>query len=538
MFIYEFLLHFILLVKPQQNGYSMALPATLKMPYPVLSRSSERRPQFYRFYLSRISPLKAVQVVMVIPVGIKEELERSLRVVAKDNGFGLWKIETSNKEPEGLCVPKDFLKHMEDEFRNPPEPPEKMEHFEPSITDKAPEISLFFDRYVREAVEALAGVTAGRIGKKHIERNLLNAVFKLQNISYAGELRKLVTKHLMDKDDDYEFVGNTFSTLWLECELGMNYANLLKIFEPPLYNIFAEREKPYRDHYFHQFHVFLLGLYIIDKLRGRFPDDIDRLWLITSSLHDIAYPLQLYDSWSQEFFETSLGIPSVGVSDIKSSFVNGSLLSGLGCIVNELCKSHFGEQLKGNWLQKERPLVRFFHDIITKRKHHCVLSSLFLLKHAQSCNSDLMDTLFVPSSLAITLQHEVVWKSLPPERRLKSLKFDNDPLVFLLMFCDSVQEWGKPKAYEEVMAEAGQEIFLLDEYKVTDSGCSVIIKTPYLSTTHDRFKEKELKNLEGFLQSSSEAQFKIILKDKSGAIREYPMTGPVKGSRSFQSSFP
>lgn len=75
---------------------------------------------------------------MVIPVGIKEELERSLRVVAKDNGFGLWKIETSNKEPEGVCVPKDFLKHMEDEFRNPPEPPEKMEHFEPSITDKAP----------------------------------------------------------------------------------------------------------------------------------------------------------------------------------------------------------------------------------------------------------------------------------------------------------------------------------------------------------------------------------------------------------------
>ncbi len=294
-----------------------------------------------------------------------------------------------------------------------------------------------------------------------------------------------------------------------------------------MYNIFAERERPYRDHYFHQFHVFLLGLYIIDKLRTRFPDDIDRLWLITSSFHDMAYPLQLYDSWSQKLFDTSLGIPSVGVSDMKSSFVNGSLLSSLGYIVNELCKSHFDEELKGNWLQKEKPLVSFFHDIITKRKHHCVLSSLFLLKQAQSCNSDLMDTLFVPSSLAITLHHEVVWKSLPAERRLQSLKFDNDPLAFLLMFCDSVQEWGRPKAYEEILEEAGGEIFILDEYEVTGSGCSVTIKTPYLSTTHERFKEKEkeLKNLEGFLQSSSEAEFKIILKDKSGVIREYPMTG-------------
>jgi len=490
--------------------------------------STERRLQFYRFYLSRISPLKAVQVVMVIPVGIKGELEQSLRVIAKENGFGLWKIETSNEEPEKLYTPKDFLRRMEDDFKNPPEPPEKMEHFEPSITDKAPEISLFFDRYVREAVEALAGVTARKIGKRYIERKLLDAVFELQNISYTEKLKKLVTKHLMDKDDDYEFVTNTFSALWLECGLGMNYSDFLKVFEPPLYNIFAEQERPYRDHYFHQFHVFLLGLYIIDKLRTRFPDDIDRLWLITSSFHDMAYPLQLYDSWSKKFFDTSLGIPGVGESDMKSYFVEGSLLSSMGYIISALCKSHFNEELRGNWLQKEKPLVSFFHDIITKRKHHCVLSCLFLLKQAQSSNSDLMDTLFVPSTLAIALHHEVVWKSLPAERQLQSLRFCNDPLSFLLIFCDSVQEWGRPKANEESGGGAGDEIFILDEYEVTDSGCSVTIKTPYLSTTHDKFKEKEkeLKNLEGFLQSSSEVLFKIILKDTSGAIREYPMRGP------------
>jgi len=491
--------------------------------------STERRLQFYRFYLSRISPLKAVQIIMVISVGIKGKLEQSLRVIAKNNGFGLWRIEISNKEPEKLCTPTDFLKRMENEFKNPPEPPDKMEHFDPSITDKAPDISFFFDRYVREAVEALAGVTPRKIGKRYIERILLDTVFELQNISYAGELRKLVTKHLMDKGDDYQFVEDTFNTLWNACKLDMNYSNFLKTFEPPLYSIFAEQEQPYRDHYFHQFHVFLLGLYIIDKLYSRFPDNMDKLWLITSSFHDMAYPLQLYDSWSQKLFGTSLGIPDVGLSDMKSHFIEGSLLSSLGYIVNALCKSHFNEELKGNWLQKEKPLVNFFHNIITRRKHHCVLSSLYLLKEAQSHNPDLIDALFVPSSLAIALHHEVVWKSLPAERQLQSLKFSNDPLAFLLMFCDSVQEWGRPKAGKKSMGEAKDEIFILDEYNVTDSECSVTIKTPYLSTTHGVFKkkEKELENLEEFLQSSSETEFKIILRDKRGAIREHPMRGPV-----------
>ncbi len=485
---------------------------------------TERRLQFYRFYLSRIFPLRAVEVIMVVPANISGESKEQLQKTADENSFGLWSIDASQKQPEELCKAKSFLEHMGDKFTNPPS---DMESFEDVVKEKAPQIALFFDRYVREAVEALAGVSPMNIGKRYIERELLDKVFELQNISYADELRRLITKHLVEKGNDYDFVMSAFSTLWKACGLGMEYSNFLKVFEPPLYNIFAEQEKPYRDHYLHQFQVFLLGLSIIDKIKGRFPNEVDKLWLITSSCHDMAYPLQLYDKWAQEFFKESLNIPEVGVSDMKSSFIDGSLLSSLGYIVNALCKSHFGTELIGNWLQAERPLVLFFHNIITGRKHHCVLSSLFLLKQAQSCAPTLTDSLFVPSALAIALHHDVVWKELPQERQLKSLKFDNDPLTFLLMFCDCAQEWGRPKVSSgPTMGEL--ERFVLQECEASSSSCTITLRAPYLTTTHPVFraKQKELESLEAFLQSPADLPFKIILKDKSGSKKEHPMTGP------------
>jgi len=472
---------------------------------------------------------------MVIPATSERKLEKSLRKVAEDNGFGLWEIETSQKEPKELRTAVDFGQHMENTFRNPPE---DMRSFDSSITKKAKEIALFFDRYVREAVEALAGVTPRDVGKRYIERELLDRVFELQNVSYAKKLRDLITQHLEQKGNDYDFVSQTFSTLWNETKLGTNYTNFLKICELPLYNIFATQGKIYRDHYLHQFQVFILGLYIIDKLRKKFDSDIDMQWLVTSSFHDMAYPIELYDDWAKRFFEESLGVSEMGVLDIKSYFVDKSLLSRLGFLINALCRKHFGTgDLKGNWLHEEKDLVTFFHKKIVETKHHCILSSLYLLKHAQSCSPDLLNTLLVPSALAIALHHDVLrrgsdkdWQKLPDDRKLKSLKFSNDQLAFLLMFCDCAHEWGRPTGKQFVPQNVGEEIkrFIFSECNVTGTECSVIIKTPSLSVNDKQFetKENELRTLQKFLESPNDVEFKITLVDKTGATRDYPMRGP------------
>ena len=129
--------------------------------------------------------------------------------------------------------------------------------------------------------------------------------------------------------------------------------------------------------------------------------------------------------------------------------------------------------------------------------------------------------------MAIALHHDVVWRELPKERKLNSLKFSNDPLAFLLMFCDCVQEWGRPKTNESSVSKSDEELFLFEKCDVADSKCSVIIYSPYLLKTEQRFKDKrdELENLEAFLQSPTEVEFWVTLKDKSGAISEHRMIG-------------
>ena len=414
-------------------------------------------------------------------------------------------------------------------FKNPPK---GMTPFKQSIKAEAENIVLFFDGFVREAVEAMVGITPKNVGKRYIERKILDLAFELEKVNFRKTLRKITTEHLTKKSNDYDFVTDAFSLLWKECGLDMEYSNFLKISEPPLHNIFtkANQQKPYRDHYLHQFQVFLLGVYIIDKLRDRFPSNIEKQWLISSSFHDMAYPIQLYDNWAKDFFNESLGIPEIGVADMKSHFVDKTLLSCMGDIINLLCKLHFKRDLKGNWLSTEKNLVKFFHDKITKLKHHCVLGSIFLLKKAEdSSTPQLLNDLFIPSALTIALHHDVVWEELFQQHKLKKLKFEDDPLSFLLLYCDAAQEWGRPKEgiLDSTHIETEDESFILDEFTVNKSKCTIIISSLHLDFDHPILKKKneELEKLKSFLQPPPDIEFKITLKDKSNTKREYLMIG-------------
>lgn len=494
----------------------------------------EERLHFYQFHLSRVTDLRAVQIILAISRGMHTGIENDLKKMAEENGFGLWKFQNYGKLPLTLSKPCNFRDHMEEVLAHPPK---DMETLPDNVKTEAPKIGPYLDRFVREAVDSLAGRTPTQVGKRYIHREILDLVFSLNRVSYADELKKIVTNHLLKKGDDYDFVAYAFSSLWKKYFPKMDYSQFLKIAELPLYNIFATRGRPYRDHYLHQFQVFVLGSCIIDRLMSKkHPDivkcpNIDKQWLIASSFHDMAYPLQLYDKWAKDFFRESLGIPDIGESDIKSYFVDRSLLSSLGFIINALCEKHFDGTLKGNWLHREKGLVLFFYDRITKLKHHCILSSLFLLKQAQLQSPDLVEELFVPSALAIALHHydqifqklpkkDDVWKNLPKERILKTIEFTTDPLTCLLMFCDCAQEWGRPKLgyNHEAEFEEDWQTFVLDKCSVTDSDCSIRITSPKLDSTDDKFdnKNREIVSLKKFLRRPENFDFRITLVDRSG----------------------
>jgi hypothetical protein len=374
----------------------------------------------------------------------------------------------------------------------------------------------------------------------------LEHAFSLKHVSYAAKLKEMVTAHLMKKGDDYDFVRNTFSTLWQMYFPKMDYSKFLHDAELPLYHILAPNKEPYRDHYLHQFQVFLAGSCILDRLMDMNQPDIiknpniDKQWLITSSFHDMAYPLQLYEDWAKGFFEESLDIPDLGTLDIKSYFVDRSLLSSIGFFINALCDKYFDGPFKDNCLYNEKELILFFYDRISKIKHHCILSSLYLLKQALSSNPELVDDFFVQPALSIVLHHydqvfkelelpgeeDIAWKNLKKAGRvLPLLEFKTDPLTFLLMFCDSAQEWGRPKLEHPKPEDfkEDEQRFVLDKCDINKSGCCIKIKTPKLESIDEKFeaKDKELVALQKFLRAPNDFSFEIILLDKSGEPRPH-----------------
>jgi len=412
------------------------------------------RLQFYQFLLSRVTDLRSVKIYLVVYDGVKEDMEVELLRIAKNDGFGLLKLESVERPLNELADARNFRYHMEKVLGNPPEDME-LDPLPRSVKKKARRIGKYMDLFVREAIDAVAGRTPTQAGKRFIDRELLEHVFSLKHVSYTAKLKEMVTAHLINKGDYKEFVRNTFSALWQEYFPKMDFSKFLDDADLPLYLILARSTQPYRDHYLHQFQVFLVGSCILDRLMEiKQPDiienpNIDKQWLIAASFHDMAYPLQLYEEWAKEFFKESLDIPDLGQLDIKSYFVDRSLLSSVGFVINALCSKHFDRHLEGNWLYDEKELILFFNDRISRTKHHCILSSLYLLKQAQSKNPKLVIDYFAQPALSIVLHHydqvfkdlglprkkDIAWKNLQKAKReLSILEFKTDPLTFLLMF--------------------------------------------------------------------------------------------------------
>lgn len=484
----------------------------------------KKRLLFYQFYLSRVSEPYRVKMIIVTAADAPPILMTNLSKIAEENKFGLWTADVDKEEPTPILKPKTFRDRMVEEFREPIDEEVKAK-FPEEVRNGAKDLAMFFDTYVREAVEAIVGITPEEAGKRYIDRKVLDLVFELEKVSYRQKVQDLVTDHLSKKTNDYDFVTVAFDSLWKECNLGISYSDFLKTFEPALHHLSAGGGKTYRDHYLHQFQVFLLGLHIIDKFHEKlkFDEVKEKQWLVASSFHDVAYPVQLYDGWSKDFFKKVFNIENVGVADLKSCFIDKTLLSCMGYMIDSLCGTHLDRILIGNWLGEEEKLVNFFYQKITMVKHHCVLSAISLLKKASKepgLDSSLLEKVFVPAALAIALHDKEIWKELKEQHGLSRIEFDMDPIAFLLLFCDCVQEWGRPKEADSVAEE--KQRFLLDKFEQSDKKYSLTIWTPSLKSTEPTFRKKETqgKELEDILLGPKGVEFEMNLADSSRKVKK------------------
>ena len=480
----------------------------------------ENKIRFYHYYLSRIVKLTEVETIIVVTSD--QDITNSA-TFCKYNGFGLWVVDSEsiiiNIEP--LSLRSRMIKFLEAPFEFDPE----LKKFGSEVINQSKDLALFFDLFVSDAIMAMTGE---RSGKKIFSRQLLDKVFDLKNISYKDRLSDIVADHLKRKEDDYNLVDSVFSQLWKEIiSSKLDYSGLLKTCEPPLFYLFPNYfgRKPYRDHYLHQFQVFLIGLLIIDGFHDQFDPEnthlIEKQWLVCASFHDMAYPIQLFDSWAQSFFKDTIGIPDFGVTDISKAFINNSLLSSTADIVNRLYFEHKGEELKGNWIRNKKDLIALFYDNITKSKHHSIISSIYLLKYVENKDlGDLVDTVFIPSALAISIHHDIIWKDLRDRFDFTHLEFENDKLSFLLLLCDALQEWCRPGSEQFILKSTEESNFNLEklEFGHTSKICTISLQTNIYSIEDDDFQKKisELQDLKGFLKAPKNHKIKVILKDKNG----------------------
>ena len=526
----------------EDNSYQFFFIASdVKIP-----ASLEKALLFFKFYLASIVPKKLFEITVVISE--KTGITQTNLKILKSNGIGLLKFPQDSEEPEVILKPILYEKC----FSDYPKKKRKRQNMEL--------VARYYENLIDTTLSSIVGVKSEKFGKSFIDRNLMNKMFELRNISYKDDLIQLITEQLTEKNDEYEFANEVFTKLWPDY-IGLKYTDFLKIFEPSLQYIFAEtREKGepiYRDHYLHQFQVFLLGLPIIDKFYDLYKTDAypqpEVSWLIAASFHDIAYPVQKFDYWSENFFKQVFKLNrNPSVLELKTNFIDEKFLACMGYLICELCCKHFKRDPDPHWADNEDDYVQFFYRKITEEKNHGIMSSISLLKMIQLKTNrkkiekklgdfeSAVTKIILPGALAIALHDDRIWggnlydpktKKVTKKKFMESLTFNDDPLSFLLILCDSVHEWGRPSKSEDKAEENFGMKFYLKNFDCKSNQVDITLWTPDCTKNHGFYtrKDKELKKIQDFLvqpKTDKKIQFVVWLEDQDGDKDKYIMKGP------------
>jgi hypothetical protein len=512
----------------QENFYHLYFIVSMKN----IPESLEMALLYFKFHISKMIPSKLFDIQVI--VSEKTEILQENTMFFENNGIGLIRIPSDSNPIKTIIKPFSYKEIFEKKLKQ----------------KKGNESVRVCEELVDNAIKSVVGVKPEKFGKSYIDRNLMNKMFDLERISFKDDLTRFISEHLTEKSDEYEFANEVFTDLWPNY-IGPNYTDFLKIFEPSLQYISAETRAKgdpiYRDHYLHQFQVFLLGLPIIDKFYDRLKTDTlpnpELSWLIATSFHDIAYPVQKFDYWSENFFKDVFKLDRTpSILELKTNFIDEKFLACMGYLISELCPKHLNHPISPHWADCEDDYVQFFYRKITDEKNHGVMSSISLLKIIQSETNKkkiekamgkkyetALKQVILPSALAIALHDDKVWnaelfdlkkqKNKKNQQRnfLKNLEFDKDPLSFLLIFCDSVQEWGRPSKSEESAKENFGMKFYLKNFDCTQDKVDIKLWTPDCIKNHGFFsrKDKELKKVENFLTQPGNEK-----KDKKTSKKE------------------
>ncbi len=300
---------------------------------------------------------------------------------------------------------------------------------------------------------------------------LVNKLADVKKIAYAEDLRNFTSNYRYLKDSDHLIAFNLIADLWKK-RFDIEYPDIQRDFEVVL------RLSPYyRDHFLHQFQVFILGAIIIDAL---YDEDwvkefehisgskIEDAWLACSAYHDYNYPVQQWDDWMTRFLTRNFhsdgpsGDRHINQEELKGQIVQLNLaeIAVRDEFMNKL--KRLGEGLGCNI---DDCFQRFFLRRIAIDKNHAILGAFTFLEKFQECKY-LSSYAVNAAATSIMLHDDSNWLCFQGDQKalceccrkdklsieemeickrkiFTHLSLDSMPLAFLLAFCDVAQEWGR-----------------------------------------------------------------------------------------------
>ena len=428
----------------------------------------------------------------------KDSNIKGIESICKRRGIGALKVseneavETISALPLNDVIIREVMKSLKDNIAHKNEFPKSLTNSIDRITHDFLRYLVYYPKpiYTRRTLirrkEELGDISIRLIEKMH----------DLKNLKYSDQLKDLAKNYLLKEyRDDYELAMDTVKTLWKE-EIGVDYPEIQKKLEDVLL-----LKPTYREHFLHQFQVFLLGACIIDELKdydnGVFKNysSVENIWLITSTYHDFNYSIQKYEEWTLNFFKETLMLDINEEKDGKSEVHPGPLK-----LENIFVRQNFLLKTKTLWenlgCEMNSKTVRFFYEKAILERNHGLLSALSLLKLFDKGRHKLNSEEINCAASAIAIHDDKIWGCLcgkvicsicknegnnscaewekefaDGKSVMENCEFSVNPIAFLLIFCDTVQEWGRiGRDYEKIKAKL-KSIRVISEYKDIQSYC-------------------------------------------------------------------
>lgn len=265
---------------------------------------------FYRFYFSR------AKVYLGVPTDTIKKRGIFIRK-CEERGIGL--IEVNDEKNVTIVVDaKPYIEMLAEKIRKSLKP--KTEKNETAGRDSVYKIinDYFQDHtYIVYDYGKPEFQLRGVKGRGLISFKLIDKLREVKNIDYYIRLKEFAEGFRDEPQggypgNDYDIALHWVEELWKK--YGMKYPKIQRELEDILL-----RKPEYREHFVHQFQVFLLGSYIIDKMYGdkkgekvinsfktKYNCKIEIAWLFAATFHDFNYSIQQYNTWIVDFLSEAL----------------------------------------------------------------------------------------------------------------------------------------------------------------------------------------------------------------------------------------